>query len=255
VWIGQSYDNVVSHCEIADLYYTAISVGWTWGYGPSLARGNVIEHNHIHHLGRRSDGDGPILSDMACVYTLGVQPGTVVRHNRVHDVQAARYGGWGIYFDEGSSNILAENNVVYRTRHGGFHQHYGRDNVFRNNILALQQERQIERSRPEAHRSFTFERNVVYWNSGQGIMGNWTGPSAFNVVFDRNCYWAFGDGKPWFAYVGWDEWRKKGMDEHSVMADPLFVDAAKDDFRLKPESPALKVGFVLFDQTGVGPRP
>ena len=255
VWIGQSYDNLLSHNEIADLYYSAVSIGWTWGYGPTLARGNVMEHNDIHHIGKRADGDGPILSDMGGVYTLGVQPGTAIRHNRFHDIAALKYGGWGIYFDEGSTGIVAEDNVVYRTTHGGLHQHYGRDNVFRNNILAFGRDWQVQRTRPEPHRSFSFERNVVYWDAGVAVGGGgWSGPQAFNVTFDHNCYWAFGSGQLTFGGRDWAAWRMQGMDADSVVADPLFVDSAKDDFRLRPESPAVKAGFVPFDLSGYGPR-
>ena len=253
VWIGQGRDNTISHNEIADLYYTAISVGWTWGYGESGARGNVIEHNHAHHVGIRSDEPAPILSDMGGLYSLGTQPGTVIRHNRFHDIQGLKYGGWGIYFDEGTTNVVAENNVVYRTTHGGFHQHYGKDNVFRNNILALGKTRQVERSRSESHQSFTFERNIVYWAQGEAVVGSWDN---YNAQFDNNVYWK-ADGSTDFrlAYLTQPQWREKGKDVHSVVADPKFVDVAKDDFNLKPDSPALKLGFVPFDQSDVGPRP
>ena len=40
-WFGQTYDNVLSHNEISNFYYTGISIGWTWGYGKSLPRNNV----------------------------------------------------------------------------------------------------------------------------------------------------------------------------------------------------------------------
>ena len=43
-----------------------------------------------------------------------------------------------------------------------------------------------------------------------------------------------------------EEWRKLGFDLHSVFADPLFVDPENNDSRVRPESPALKLGFRSF---------
>jgi len=35
---------------------------------------------------------------------------------------------------------------------------------------------------------------------------------------------------------------------------PLFFDWTKDDYRLKADSPALKLGFVPIETTKIGPR-
>jgi len=51
----------------------------------------------------------------------------------------------------------------------------------------------------------------------------------------------------------WAAWQAMGFDEHSLVADPLFVDPDKDDYRLKPESPALKLGFRQIPVERIGP--
>ena len=50
----------------------------------------------------------------------------------------------------------------------------------------------------------------------------------------------------------WEAWQQAGGDIHSIVADPMFVDAEHGNFRLKPESPALKQGFepIPFDKIG-----
>jgi len=245
IWVGQSSRNTISHNHIYDLYYTAISVGWTWGYGPNQCKGNTIEYNHLHHIGQE------MLSDMGAIYTLGVQPGTVIRNNLIHDVRSFTYGGWGIYPDEGSSEMLIENNVVFRTKSAGFHQHYGRENMVRNNIFAFGDEFQMMRTRIEPHISFTFEGNIVYYDSGKLLGTNWKGD---RFKMGRNVYWDVRGGEIRFAGESLSAWRERGHDLDSVIADPQFDNAANYDFRLKPGSPALKLGFRPIEVSSAGPR-
>jgi len=252
VWIGQSPGNRLLHNHIHDFYYTGISVGWTWGYGRALATNTIVEFNHVHHIGRRADGDGPILSDMGGIYTLGLHAGSVIRNNLWHDCAGLRYGGWGIYFDEGTTGILAENNLVYRTTHGGFHQHYGKENLVRNNVFVDARDHQIQRSRAENHRSFTFERNIVYWHQGKLIEGSLDDT---NYLFRANVYWNAKGQPVRFAKWSLAEWQQRGQDSGSVVADPQFVNPALDNYALRGRSPALRLGFEPLSIKRVGVRP
>lgn len=51
----------------------------------------------------------------------------------------------------------------------------------------------------------------------------------------------------------WEAWQEAGGDVHSIVADPLFVDVEHSDFRLKPDSPALKQGFEPIPLDKIGP--
>ena len=51
----------------------------------------------------------------------------------------------------------------------------------------------------------------------------------------------------------WESWRATGQDQHSLVADPMFVDPEKDDYRLKPDSPAFKLGFQAIPVEKIGP--
>jgi len=55
------------------------------------------------------------------------------------------------------------------------------------------------------------------------------------------------------AATEWEAWQMAGADTHSLVADPLFVDAEHGDFTLKPESPALKLGFEPIPFKEIGP--
>jgi parallel beta-helix repeat protein len=255
IWIGQSPSNHIDHNVIHDFYYTAISIGWTWGYGEALAGGNVVEYNHIHHIGRPAAGSGPVLSDMGGIYTLGKQPGTRIVNNLWHDIAGLRYGGWGIYFDEGSSGIVAESNIVYNTTHGGFHQHYGETNLVRNNLFANGRDQQIQRTREEDHISFYFTNNMVLFEKEPILAGNW---SSHHFVMDGNIYWQTGrDAHPdklKFAGQIFSEWQLTGHDQHSLVADPRILDFTNGDLRISPDSPAISLGFLPFNLKDVGPR-
>lgn len=237
IWIGDSGHNRVSHNLIERTGYTGISIGWTWGYGPSKAVANIIEDNIIRDIGQN------LLSDMGGIYNLGVSPGTILRRNYIADVKSRGYGGWGIYLDEGSTKVLVEDNVVERTTTGGFHQHYGRDNLIRNNVFAFAgKDGQVIRSRKGDHLSFRFERNVVVWKPGVDLLGG-GGKTYQNVDFERNLLWRV-DGKGELP---------AGLSASNLLATPQIKFGPRG-LEIEGKSPANGLGIVPFSLKGIGPR-
>jgi len=264
VFIGHSSDNIVRHNDIGDFYYTGISAGWHWGYGETVSHRNLIENNHIHHLG------WGFTSDMGGFYGLGTAFGTVVRGNHVHHVSSYRYGGWGLYTDEGSTGVLFENNLVHDTSESAFHQHYGYYNTVRNNIFAFGGKAQLQRSRPEARLSFIIERNIFVWDPQKsellhGTKYNWDfipsekrqkGEPAHSYILRNNLYAPIGGKMPekLAGFWTWDEWRQSGRDAGSIVGDAKFENIEKRDFRFKPGSAAEKIGFKPWDLAVAGVR-
>ncbi|MBO9617416.1 MAG: right-handed parallel beta-helix repeat-containing protein [Niabella sp.] len=244
VLVFNSPANTISHNEISDFVYTGISVGWVWGYTFSPSINNKILYNHIHHLGWGA------LSDMAGVYTLGNSKGTIVSNNRIHDVYTYDYGGWGLYCDEGTSGIVMKNNLVYRCKSGGFHQHYGADNVITNNIFADNLEQQLQATRVEDHLSFTFTHNIVYFTTGKLFASNW---NKVKIITDSNCYWHVKGENFLFGKDNFAAWKATGKDLHSIIADPGFENPAADDYKFKNLNAAKKIGFkiVSYPEAGV----
>ena len=98
---------------VRDMPYTGISVGFRWNESKTSQQDALIAWNHVHDTMK-------ILADGGCLYTLGFQPGAVIRGNLFHDVHRSIYahGGApnnGIFFDEGSKGFTVEYNTIYDT--------------------------------------------------------------------------------------------------------------------------------------------
>lgn len=269
VYITSGSDHYIAHNRIADMPRYAISIK---SQGVDyLAHRNVVEFNDIRHANMET-------SDTGAIESLGYerQPsGNVIRHNRILDTigmdttpegkfQTPHFS-WGIYLDDFSTGMTIYGNIVARTTTGGICIHGGKDNVFENNILVDGRDRQIhlhpERdpmtgnrfvhnivaySRPEAEIIYLFQA----WKQNQ--QGRFA-ESDFNLFWLTN-----GDLKtlgtkntPNGPLAGW---LAAGFDKNSKISDPKFVDAAKDDYRLSPDSPALALGFKPIPVELIGPE-
>lgn len=262
IFCKHTFGNLVAHNHIHDMYYSGISCGWVWGYGPTIAHDNHFIKNHIHHLGQGW------LSDMGGIYTLGVQPGTVLRGNLIHDVERASYGGWAIYLDEGSSHIVVEENIGYNTTSESFHVHYGRENTVRNNIFAFATDGLVALNRAEDHLAFTFERNISITDGPPVYSGGYRCTlDDPHFTADLNLLWQTDGLSPTSrngggegcdeadtARVAMDALQALGYDCHSLVADPQCADLAARDFTLAPDSPAFTLGFTAIYMSDIGPR-
>ena len=198
-------DTLIAHNEIHDMPHIGITVGFVWNDEPTSQKRAIVEYNHIYNCMKR-------LIDGAAIYTLGYQPGTIIRNNYIHDI----LNGHAFYTDEGSSHILFENNVSYRTGLRAFNQNYGHHNIVRNNLFVypcLSAEGKIwgefedanfmlypsfldacvirrNRGDFDVDQSFDFNHNVVvynkgtYFNTGYGKKTD-TFEIDYNVVWDE----------------------------------------------------------------------
>ena len=249
VFIGNSGRNLICHNHIYNMSYTGISCGWTWGYNPTLTIGNRIEHNHIHHINHQK-----MLSDNGGIYTLGIQPGGTVRNNLIHDVYYYGFGGTGIYPDQGSSEILFENNIVHGTQ-GHVYGLYngGRFNLVKNNIFIVADSPKcnVVPGKLQTHRNSTWKHNIIYHAEGLLEIEDW--PTE-HYLFSDNLFW-LGNGRSVAAAK--EDLRlaqKNGQHLGAIIADPLLQDVGAGDFTLRRDSPALKIGFRPIDMSKAGPR-
>jgi hypothetical protein len=111
VAIGAGYvRNIrISHNEISDVSYTGISLGWGWTPSANVMRNNSVIRNRIHHYGKH-------MYDVAGIYTLSAQPGSVISENYISDIYKAPYAHipshwFYIYTDEGSSYFSVKDNL------------------------------------------------------------------------------------------------------------------------------------------------
>jgi hypothetical protein len=150
--------------------------------------------------------------------------------------------GWDVDLDDGSSNYHIYNNLFLR---GGLKNREGFFRVVENNIMV----------------NNGFHPHVWYKHSEDIVRRNIMGterylpaggmpPTPWGKEMDYNLVHCEGLADPQHADALADQ---SNRDEHSIVADALFIDPDKGDFRVKDGSPALKLGFVNFpmDQFGV----
>lgn len=158
IWLGHTFGNLVQGNVLARTSYTGISVGWQWGFGKASSGDNLIRNNVLWDIGQGR------MADLAGIYTLGVSPGTVISGNWIRQVRGWHgygAGAWGIYNDEGSSDIRVEGNVVIDAESGGYHLHFGNRLRVADNFFLAGGGPEVQWSNPAQTGPWQLEGNVL----------------------------------------------------------------------------------------------
>jgi Right handed beta helix region len=281
VYISRAKRITASHNLMYNLPRAGICIGdGTWG-------GHIIEYNQTHDTVRETSDHGPFnawgrdrgwaLAQSHGTYTTdrsldvwealvdAMEP--VVVRNNFFDEKS----GWGLDLDDGATNYDIYNNisvggVSMKLREGAYRKVH-------NNIWYL------AKGAPCFHvgnndNHDQYFNNITVMNPGNTAWPDgwpWWPQMVYSVIappavgpwfekIDNNCFFCVGgefqavvdqlrseNGKRNAKRYDLAGWQRLGFDQHSVFADPLFVDPTKNDFRVRPESPALKVGFKNFE--------
>ncbi len=130
IWCGITAETTIKNNEISDLPYSGISIGWEWSPAKTPCRNNVIDGNHIHHIMQKlSDGGG--------IYMLGLQPESKLINNQIHDVKinAGRAESNGMFIDEGTTDVVVANNLIYNIAKSPLRFHRATTNLVKDNYL------------------------------------------------------------------------------------------------------------------------
>ncbi|MBD3182222.1 hypothetical protein GF312_08015 [Candidatus Poribacteria bacterium] len=219
-------------------------------------QGLIIEYNEIYDVMEKiNDGGGLFVRDA----------NIIIRYNLIHDVYSFsdRCPGWGIYLGCETRDTLVENNLVYRAREGVHVWYSDRNITMENNIFLDGEISQINYQNPQdrKHENIKFNRNIVCFAKANWKLYRLSGMRSAPVESDYNLYYCpEADINKTDVITGLEgvktfaDWQENCFDKNSLVADPMFVDPDNDDYTLKSDSPALKLGFKPFDLSEVGLR-
>ncbi len=216
-------------------------------------RKNIVERNEMHHVMQK-------LFDGNYLYISGTGGGNVIRYNYLHDT-ASRTICSSIRCDDDQHETIIHGNIIFRNRGMGNGIAIKGVNTITNNIIA-------NLSPDHDHRGYislevgpldgsVIRRNILYATHRDSkpyleerFYGTGEIPRLRGCDADENCY--FNTADPDWGTRHLKQERQYGIEQHSIAADPKFVDPENGDFTLEPDSPVLKLGFEPIDMSMIG---
>lgn len=279
--------NIVEYNEIRyvclQLFDTGAINSWMEDPGLDMEKraercGHIIRHNLIADTGPNYEEfvKNPKSAPDRRTGIRGIYMDTNTSNDVIYSNVIIRSGGWGFHLQNGKNNVI-ENNIIIDSDNAIIFadwvswfapQMAGNmtGNRFCRNILyrAMPPEKYPLRGGPNPGQSViqlyritnkTVEEcdyNIFY--HAPGSAGNYD-IAVFPSNLDSKYVVSLSkDTKTGLKTFPFEMWQQMGYDEHSLRTDPLFIDPAHDDYRLKPESPALNLGFEPIDIRRVGIR-
>lgn len=266
-------DNVVEYNHAYDVNQETRDSGVIYCSGVDWTkRGNIIQFNYFHNsggYGRNVDTKAwQTPFDTYGIYLDDWLSGTTVYGNVVVNTASS-----GIYVHSGRDNII-ENNIIIEGGSGqmaytAWPPDSPTSQKWLPEMFAKTKEKQyskypllltikdIETGSRMAGNSFV--RNVIYYSGKNALLYRIyndidlsTTVSDYNTIFHAQLpllipFTKVSDNRQWTT------WQSMGLDQHSLIGDPLFVNIEASDFTLSPASPALRLGFKPIPFEKIGP--
>jgi hypothetical protein len=259
--------NTVHDCPRAGINFTdgcwgGHEVCYNWVYKSVL---ETFDHGPINAWGRDRNMSVNVNdtsnTELDAMYT------TNIHHNRFESAPLL----FGVDLDDGASNYNVHDNLVLGS---GIKLWHTRHNRYVNNIMTC--EGQTECLDTWDKSNYYVAHNITFDSCAYSLccfsdmsIGGVPGVVKSRVkTIDSNCIWCMGKMPKMVEWqqrnkvvTTWANWLAAGLDAHSLIADPLFVDTAKvfrpdyaprGDFSVKPTSPALALGFKNFPMDSFG---
>jgi hypothetical protein len=244
--------------------YSAHVNDWDTLFPYLFAANNIIEYNDVHHVMQQMD-------DGNAIYLSGTGLNNIVRKNYVHHNFSAHRQA-SIRTDDYSRDVTISENIIYKFSRAGIVAKYDAA-IVNNYIIDYIPTEMVD---GEKHHPLGFiyigawgpikggiaKNNICYQSAGNSISFLGFGatsrllaslaefPKLTDFDIDSNLYYATGvPHSNMSQLVGLQD---QGSDRGSMIADPLFEGFAEAGFKLKPNSPAFKLGIKQIDFENIG---
>ncbi len=272
-WMGNRRElaGTVRWDEVKDIVnpewqrYSAHANDWEVMFPYLFASDNVIEYNEIHHVMEEMD-------DGNAIYLSGTGWNNIVRRNYVHN-NFSPHRQASLRSDDYAKDITFSENIIYRFARGGIVAKY--DATITNNFIIDYVPTEMVDGETHHPLAFIFigawgpikggiaKNNICYQSVGGAmpfmrfaassrlLESLEEFPQITDYDIDENLYYA--TGVVHSSQEQLNELQGQGVEQNSLIADPLFEGFEDKGFRLKENSPAFKLGInqIEFEKMGL----